>query len=220
MALEFEIDNIDDLDDSVKALYVPHGDKFRLDVSGIDPADELKSALNKERQDRKDAKQQLADLQAAQVESQRKSDEEKGEFKSLYEREQEDKRSLQERLDSMMKEKRDLALGSATALIGKELSKDTAKADLIAQQSMKFARYNEDGSISYEIGGIQVDKSKVIEQITVEYPFLVDGVKSSGGGANGGDSSGATKRPSEMTSAERLKFKQNDPEGFRKAFNL
>lgn len=220
MALEFEIDNIDDLDDSVKALYVPHGDKFRLDVNGIDPADELKSALNKERQDRKDAKQQLADFQASQAELQRKADEEKGEFKSLYEREQEDKRSLQERIDSMMKEKRDYALSSATALIGRELSKDTARADLIAQQAMKFARYNEDGSISYEIGGIQVSKEKVVEHICVEYPFLPDGVQSSGGGATGGDSSGATKKPSEMTSAERLKFKQNDPAGFKKAFNL
>lgn len=220
MALNFEIDSIDELDEGVKELYVQHGDKFRLDVSGIDPADELKDALNKERQERKDAKQKLADLQTAQAENQRKADEEKGEFKSLYEREQEDKRSLQERLDSMLKEKRDNALDSASRLIGTSLSKDVQRANLLAEQALKFARYKEDGSISYEIGGIEVGKDKVIDHLTSEFPFLVDGLDSSGGGASGGNNSGAMKKPSDMSSTERLEFKNRDPAGFKKAFNL
>ena len=39
--------------------------------------------------------------------------------------------------------------------------------------------------------------------------------------ANGGLGGGAvTKKPSEMTSAERIEFKKRDPAGFKKAFNL
>lgn len=48
-----------------------------------------------------------------------------------------------------------------------------------------------------------------------------DIVTENGGNVNGSnDKGGAHKKPSEMTSQERIEFKQRDPEGFRRAFNL
>lgn len=53
-------------------------------------------------------------------------------------------------------------------------------------------------------------------------PFMKGKTPTEGGGlAEGGNGGGAvTKKPSEMTTQERIDFKQRDPEGFRKAFNL
>ena len=60
--LKFEVDTLDGLDDGVKALYQQHGNKFRLAVEGIDPADELKEALRKEREERAAAKANLKEF--------------------------------------------------------------------------------------------------------------------------------------------------------------
>lgn len=47
------------------------------------------------------------------------------------------------------------------------------------------------------------------------------GSGASGGGSLGNNGAGgALKKPSEMTGAERLEFKQNDPEGFKRAFKF
>jgi hypothetical protein len=49
MALDLEITALDSVPEAVRALYIPHGDKFRLDVQGIEDTSGLKSALEKER---------------------------------------------------------------------------------------------------------------------------------------------------------------------------
>ncbi len=53
-------------------------------------------------------------------------------------------------------------------------------------------------------------------------PFMAGKTPTEGGGfANGGkNGSTVTKKPKDMSSAERLEFKQRDPAGFKKAFNL
>ena len=49
MALQFEVETLEGIDEGLHGLYAEHNGKFRLSVSGIDPADELKEALRKER---------------------------------------------------------------------------------------------------------------------------------------------------------------------------
>src|SRR5690606_7624405 len=51
------------MEESIAGLYERHGDKFRLKVEGIDPADELKEALRKEREERKAAKERAEALE-------------------------------------------------------------------------------------------------------------------------------------------------------------
>ena len=46
------------------------------------------------------------------------------------------------------------------------------------------------------------------------------GSQAAGGGANGGGGVAATKKPSEMNDAERIQFKKDNPEGFKRAFSL
>ena len=49
MALDLIIDSLESAPEAVRALYVPVGDKFKLDVTGIEDTTGLKSALEKER---------------------------------------------------------------------------------------------------------------------------------------------------------------------------
>jgi len=49
MALEINIDTLESVAEPLRALYVPNGDKFKLDTSGMEDTSGLKSALEKER---------------------------------------------------------------------------------------------------------------------------------------------------------------------------
>jgi len=93
---------------------------------------------------------------------------------------------------------------AAASGIASELTRDTKRAALIAKEVAAFAKSGENG-VTYEIGGVAVDRAKIIEQITADYPFLVDGNQSHGGGADGGGG-GAGKDLKDLGDAERLKL--------------
>ena len=75
MTLKAVVDSIDDLDESLHSLYTQSGDKYILDVDGMVNIDDienhektqgLKSALDKEREARKEFERQNRDLQRRQ----------------------------------------------------------------------------------------------------------------------------------------------------------
>jgi hypothetical protein len=55
MALQFIVDSLDTIPEAQRALYVKDGDKFRLDLDGYEDPANLKSALQKERDAKRDA---------------------------------------------------------------------------------------------------------------------------------------------------------------------
>lgn len=76
---------------------------------------------------------------------------------------------------------------------------------------------NADGSAS------SLNKEQFIIELQkdpVFMPVMKGSLPSANGIANGGSTSVAGKDPKEMNSKERIEFKQRDPEGFKKAFNL
>ena len=101
MALQFEVKSLDDLDESIKALYVAHGDVFRLAVEGIDPADELKEALKKERALSSEAKTKAKALEDANKLAEEARATEKGEYKTLWERQQEETSGYKTQLETL-----------------------------------------------------------------------------------------------------------------------
>lgn len=118
MALQFVIDSLDAVPESVRTLYQPEGDKFRLQLEGYEDPTGLKSALQKEREAAKNASkqsqawaslgktpeeiQQLLDLQ-------RKSEEDKaaknGEWDKLKVQMQEQFGTERSKLESALKAK-------------------------------------------------------------------------------------------------------------------
>ena len=161
---------------------------------------ESKSAKQKARE--------LEDAKAAEAEARAK---EKGEFKDLYEREQKAKAELSEKYESFAKRIQQKEVESAALSLAAELTRDTKRAELLKEQVSKFARYTDDG-VKFEMGGVEVDRAKVMAHISENYPFLVDGSGASGGGATGGNKGGgAVKKFSEYTGAELSEIRRADP---------
>lgn len=210
MALQFEVESLEGLEESVTGLYVEHDGKYRLDVSGIDPADELKTALNKERSETKKFKEKATALEKAQADAEKARATEKGEFKTLYE-------STQAELENERMANREFKqkiqsrdIDNSSLMLASELTRDNKRAELLKKEISQFSRFTDEG-IKFELGGIEVDKSKVINHLTENYPFLVDGNQASGGGASGGQGSGAAKTMSRadfdnLKQSERKKF--------------
>lgn len=209
--LKFEIDSLEGLDDGVKALYEQKGEKFRLKVEGIDPADELKEALRKERDERKAAKDRLAEFEreAEQKERERLEKDQQWETIAKNEKERADKatRERDEERAQVATEKR----SRAAVEIAASLTRDTARAELLKKEALAFIQHSSEGVV---ISG--PDGTMTAEQLgrflAERYPFLVDGNQASGGAAPGSTSSGgAVKKFHEYTGAELVEIRKKDP---------
>lgn len=194
MALKYKIDESEfgELDESMQAFYRQGDDGYTLDVEGVDTGEELKRALEHERSDRAQAKEELEKLRKQQADAEKQAAEEKGEFEKLYkqtqsqlEQEREEKRKFYEQI-----QQRDVK-SSASEIARQLAAKDAKRADVLADYASRYAKYD-NGEVIYEIGGVKVAPEKVAEHLKSEYPFLVDGPQSSGGGA-AGDGGGAPK---------------------------
>lgn len=118
MALQLVIDSLETVPETVRSLYVPDGDKFKLDVSGIEDTSGLKSALQKEREAAKHAAKQVSawsslgktpeEIQEL-LEAQRKAEEDKatknGEWEKLKAQMQEQSAAERQKLEQALKAK-------------------------------------------------------------------------------------------------------------------
>lgn len=135
-----------------------------------------------------------AKAKARELEELKNKQEEEGlrqreEFKTLYEREQAAKKELAEKYEQTTKRVQLKEIDAAASSVAGELTRDTKRAELLKKEVAQYARYTDDGVI-FEMGGVQVDRAKVVEHIESSYPFLIDGKGSTGGGATGAVKSG------------------------------
>lgn len=220
--LKFEIDKDSHtaLDESMKALYVPHGEGYRLAVEGIDPADELKSALRREREEKADAKKRLKELEDSQSESARQTAEQRGEFEKLYKQEQGERGKLTAELEQM---KQAIATKEreATALsIVSVLTTVKAQADLLRKEALQYIAYTPDGIKINGPDGAALTAEQLQQYLIKTYPFLVDGSKASGGGASGAKSGGASgKKFTDYTGAELSVIRKDTPAEYDRLFS-
>jgi len=184
--LKFEVETLEGVDEAHKPLYVVHGDKFRLAVEGLDPADQLKEALRKEREEKAAAKSKLSEFEAAAAEAEQKRQQERGEFKALWEKEQE-QRTLTAKELTDLKDK--IATGERQQVAHKmamTLTRDASRAELLKKEALAYVVYTPDGiKINGPAGDAWTEK-QLAEHLASVYPFLVDGNQASGGGAAGG----------------------------------
>jgi pyruvate/2-oxoglutarate dehydrogenase complex dihydrolipoamide acyltransferase (E2) component len=153
-------------------------------------------------------------LEATQAEAEAERQKKAGEYQALYDGEAAKRKETEQALSELRGTIAKNAVESAANGVASELTRDTKRAALIAKEVAAFAKHGENG-ITYEIAGVTVDRAKVIETITADYPFLVDGNGSTGGGANGGSGGAATKKLADMTTAERADLQAKDPQAFR-----
>lgn len=208
--LKFEIDSLDSIDDSFKALYEPNDGKFRLKVEGIDPADELKNALKKERELNKEAHRKLTEFEKLQLEAETKRLEEKQEFEKLWKSEKDSKTKLQSDFEMLKKTIENKERHQKAFKIASELTRDVKKADLLVKEALSYINF-ENGSLSFNDG---LDDDTLKNKLQLDFPFLVDGNQSSGGNSQGSSSAGVTqqiKRENfeKLSPLEQMKFVKN-----------
>lgn len=148
------------------------------------------------------AKKKAQDLEDAQTEIEKERLKEKQEFKTLFEREQEAKAELLEKHDKFRDQIQKKDIKIAISDLVKEATKDTSRAKALEKIISDSAKYDDEKGVYYELGGLAVDKTKILEHYSKEYPFLFDGVDSSGGGATGGNGGAVSKKFNDMSGAE------------------
>lgn len=224
MALKFEItaEDYEKLEDAQKALYDKHGDEYRLQVEGIDPADELKEALRKEREERAEAKRKLQEYETESERKERERLEKQQEWEQLAknERERAEKsdKELAELRDKVANSERTLtAEGIVAALIDKNATGGVQRYGLLKKEALQFISHTPEGIKINGPDGSAWDAKKLGEYLSENYPFLVDGSKASGGGAPGSNGGGAvTKKFDQMSGAELKELRANDPDGYQR----
>lgn len=141
----------------------------------------------------KSAKEKARELEQAKEQAELDRQKEKGEFKSLYENETKAKLELQEKHEGLLKSIQQKDISLATNSIAAELTKDTSRAKLLAKEVSQYARHTDDGVV-FEMGGVQVERDKIVSHISESYPFLIDGSGANGGHARGGSQNGSAEK--------------------------
>lgn len=138
------------------------------------------------------AKKKAADLEAAQQEAENQRLKESEQFKELYEKTVKDLELERENANKFKKTIQQKELESISERLASSLTKDEGRKKLLTKEVMQYAVTGEDSKVKFEIGGVPVEKSVLIEKIKADYPFLVDGSGMSGGGAAGSSGTGAS----------------------------
>lgn len=177
----------------------------------------LKSHHTKLLDETKTAKQKAAELEAAQEKAEQDRLLKEGEFQKLYESESEKASRLMQELEeerSAWREKtrtqQQKEIKSEAIKAVHEIAVDESSLEILAEKVEKYAVYTDDG-IQYEIGGVKVDRAKVVETLAQKYPRLIKGSGAAGGGATGaGRPSGA----SDTNQAAQAAKQKGDLKGF------
>ena len=209
--LKFELDSLEGLDEGVKGLYEQKGERFRLKVEGIDPADELKEALRKERDERRAVKEKLADFEKAAEAKDRERLEKDQQWETIAKNEKTRAEKAETTLAERERKIAEKERGEVAALLTGTLTRDTARAELLKKEALSFIQHTVDGVVISGPDGTMTAE-QLGKYLAEKYPFLVDGNQSSGGGASGSNSGGgATKKFEELTGAELSAIRQKDP---------
>ena len=202
-----EVDNLDGLDESIAGLYVKQDSgKFRLPLTNFDFADELRANSDKILTEKKELQKKLDGFsKAAEQAAKDKEDAskrtllEKGEYKVLFddltEKYESEKAANTEFKESIQRKD----INSSAMRLAIKHASDAGRAEVLSEKIAAMSRHGESG-IAFELAGMTVDDKKVISHLSERFPFLIDGNKANGGGADGSKdkSGGAAKTMSRI----------------------
>ena len=191
--LKFEVETLDGLDASLHGLYdKTDSGVYRLKVEGIDPADELKGALKKEREEAKAAKARLAELEKEREELERAKLEEQGKYKELSERERLEKIEAQKRYDELTAKvataKRDLMLRE----LAQSMTSDPVEIDIISRFAVDYV------TIEGEEAKFNKDEKALKEELSRFVRSKAQGSGDKGNTARGGQEAPKTFKEKQM----------------------
>jgi len=128
-------------------------------------------------------------LENAQAEAETARAKERGEFKELYERTQKEKNELSDKFSDFSRKIQQKEIEENARNVALLKTKEPSRIEALSEQLAKFSKHTENG-IKYELGGVEVEHTKVLDHIIAKFPFLEDGSGVAGGGAMGGGRDG------------------------------
>lgn len=210
--LKFEIETLEGVDESVAGFYEKHGDKYRLKVEGLDPADELKEALRKEREERKAAKERAEALEREARERADEAARKKGDTEALEKSWQEKLAKREAELTEALKAREakltELTVGATASKLAGELAVP-GSADVLLPHITSRLRYEEGKVVVLDPEGkpSALTPDELKQQISEDKRFapLIVGSRASDGGAIGSQGGGAAKSDNLTEQAMALK---------------
>lgn len=228
--LKYELENLDGVEESVKSLYEEKDGKYVLKIEGIPQpqnddglrkkVDELLAEKKAEQQKRKEAEEQAA------LEHARKKGDIDALEKSWGEKFTARETELLNEKQALEAQVYKLTVGSKATELAAKLAVPGSDSVLLPHISNRLQVETVDGEIKIRVLDLQGKPSALsIEDLEKEFRAneafkpLIRASNASGSGASGGQGGGATKKPSEMTTAERQEWQLRDPSGFKAALD-
>ena len=225
--LKYQIDSLDGLDDSTRALYTEKDGKFVLGVDGLPQGEDvtgLKNKLAELLSEKKEAEQKRKDAEETarkeREEALRKSGNveelEKSWSEKYTRREMELSQQLETERTTLSAQIRDLTVGRMATDLAAELAVQGSAKALLPHLERRLGVETRDGKPTVVVLGQDGKLSAAtVDELKKEFASdpvfapLIAGSKASGGGAGGaGKGGGAAQKRSDMTSVEKREFIQ------------
>ena len=204
------------LDESQQGLYSQGEDGYTLNVEGVPKEDVtgLKQKIDKLLGEKKTAQQKAIEAEErAKAEAAEKL-KKANDFEQLYNSSEAERQKTANELTDLKNTIQKQKLRSEASSIAGEMTKDTARAKLLTEQiQSRLSLVDGEVRVLDASGNLTVSTiNELTNSIKAEYPFLIDGSKSTGGGATG-SSSGADDSKivsrdefEQMNAHKRMKF--------------
>lgn len=183
------------LDESQQGLYSQGEDGYTLNVEGVPKEDVtgLKQKIDKLLGEKKTAQQKAIEAEErAKAEAAEKL-KKANDFEQLYNSSEAERQKTANELTDLKNTIQKQKLRSEASSIAGEMTKDTARAKLLTEQiQSRLSLVDGEVRVLDANGNLTVSTiNELTNSIKAEYPFLIDGSKSTGGGAVGGNGSRA-----------------------------
>ena len=158
--------------------------------------DELLGEKKRVQQEREDAREQ------ARREAEEKAKAEDN-YKQLYESSREENNQIRTQLEKMNADIQKQKISEQAVKLAAQLTKDTGRAQLLQKEfSQRLALVDGELRVTDPSGQLTVSSLEdLVNSVKTDYPFLVDGIQASGGGATKAQG-GAEARSKEMSRSD------------------
>ena len=167
-----------------------------------------------------EAKRAKETKREAEAEAQRAAEEKarkEGDFEQLLKSSESEREALKGELEALRQSIKTEKVQAEAMKMAAGLTKDTAKAELLAEKIAQRLSLSEDGiKVLDEAGQLTVSPVEDLKnQIIERYAFLIDGSQASGGGATGANGSAVKMKAfNEYSGAELAEIRRNDPTAY------
>ena len=195
--LKFQLDSLEGVDTALHGFYDKTDSGYTLKIDGLEDTGGLKTALQKERDSNKEAKQRLADLEKLRDEAERKTLETQGQYKELSEKERADKIVAQQKYDELQRKVAEKTRDLMVRDLASSMTSDPVELDIIVKFSSDYVNIN----------GEDVQFAKPIEELKTEMSRFVRSK------ANDMDDKGNNRGNGQQKTLQRSQFDALDGQG-------